>query len=187
MPSQTGSAAYLLADAEDARTALQVAAVANDGFTSLLERAQACYGWLRSRQTLRPAAIRLTPGTPHPEGHPVTTTFNLADTDEVTFSLTGLDAKNAEVPLPSGFTATWELADPDTSGAVLTPSADGSTAVLSSGVPDTNLMISVSVSVTNPDGSTTTMTGAEAVIVQATAATTVGLVPGTPQPEPSGG
>jgi hypothetical protein len=183
VPDPDGYAAYLLADAEDARTALQVAAVSKDGFTGLTDRAQACYGWLRSRETLRLAGVRLIPGTPYPEGHPVATTFDLNDTDEVPFSLTGLDAKLAPVPLPAGFSATWSLADPDASGAVLTPSADGATAVLGSGVPDTNLMVSVSVAITNPDGSTSTLTGAEAVIVQATAAATVGIVPGTPTPE----
>ena len=39
----------------------------------------------------------------------------------------------------------------------------------------------LSVVVTNPDGST--LNGAEAIIVQATAATTVGLVAGTPTAE----
>ena len=109
----------------------------------------------------------------------MTTIFNLDDTDEVTLTLTGLDAKGAVVPLPAGFTAAWTLADPDSSGAVLTPSEDTASAVLGAGTPDANVMVSVAV--TDPDG--TVLNGAEAFIVQPTAATTIGIVPGTPVPE----
>ena len=108
----------------------------------------------------------------------MTATFDLSDTDQVVFSLEGVDAKGASVPLDSGFTAVFSLADPDSSGAVLTDNGDG-TAIVAAGVPDANLMLSVVV--TNPDGST--LNGAEAIIVQATAATTVGLVAGTPTAE----
>lgn len=109
----------------------------------------------------------------------MTATMNLEDTQEVTFTLTGADLKGASVPLDSGYSATWTLNDPDASGAALVPSADTTSAVLSAGVPTANL--SVSVIVTNPDGSS--LDGAEAVIVQATAATTIALVPGTPSDE----
>jgi hypothetical protein len=64
---------------------------------------------------------------------------------------------------------------------VLTVSADTTTATVAAGVPDTNLMLSVVV--TNPDGST--LNGAEAIVVVATAATTVSLVAGTPSAEPA--
>lgn len=111
------------------------------------------------------------------------TVFNLADTDSVPFSLAGLDAKGASVPLPDGFSAAWSLADPDATGAVLTSSADNTTAVLSAGVPDSNLMVSVAVTITNPDGTTSVLNGAEAVVVTATEATTVGIVAGTPTAE----
>ena len=115
----------------------------------------------------------------------MTATFTLDDTDEVVFSLTGQDAKGAAVALPAGFTAAWTLADPDSTGAVLTPSADTTTATLAAGVPDSNLMVSVVVTYTDPvTGQPDTLNGAEAVIVQATAATTVGLVAGTPTAEP---
>ena len=83
------------------------------------------------------------------------------------------------MPLQAGYTAAWSLADPDSTGATLTPSADTTSATLGAGVPDSNLMVSVVV--TNPDGST--ISGAEAVVVQASEAVTVGLVPGTPTPE----
>jgi len=184
-PPQYGpDAAYLQADATDRRFAASLAAGMKDEFASWQERASHIYAWLRARPTVRPAAIRIIPGTPYPEGtSPVTTTFDLSDADEVEFTLTGLDVKNAPVPLPDGFTAAWTLTDPDSTGAVLTPSADNTTAVLSAGVPDSNLMVSVSVTVTSPDGSTTVMQGAEAVIVTASDAVTVGIVPGTPAPE----
>jgi hypothetical protein len=105
----------------------------------------------------------------------VTTTFDLSDTDAVTFTLTGLDAKGAPTAAPSD-TWTWALADPDTSGAVLAVSADTLSATVSAGVPDTNLLLTVT-------GATTALTGAEAIVVQATAAATVGLTAGTPVPE----
>jgi hypothetical protein len=141
--------------------------------------ADLAYRWLKGRDTLRPVTIEIVPGTPRPEGTTVTTVFNLNDTDEVTLTLTGLDAKGAPVPLPEGFTAAWTLADPDSSGAVLTPSADTSSAVLGAGTPDANVMVSVAV--TDPEGNV--LNGAEAFIIQPTAATTVGIVPGTPTPE----
>jgi hypothetical protein len=180
-------AAYLAADAEDARTAL------GDAMTLISRRgdleperdwlrlADLGYRFLRHRDSLRAIRVSLVPGTPYLEGtnNPMTTTFDLSDTDEVQFSLTGLDAKGASVPLDSGFTAAWTLADPDSTGAVLTVSADTTTAVVAAGVPDSNLLLSVTV--TNPDAST--LSGAEAIIVQATAATTVGLVAGTPSAE----
>ncbi len=68
---------------------------------------------------------------------------------------------------------------------MLTVSEDTLSAVVAAGVPDSNLMLSVSGTVTNPDGSTTAVTGAEAIIVTAGPAVTVGLVAGTPSPEPA--
>jgi len=191
-------AIYLAEDARDRRDALAAASLlATSGphrvpwdrseatFASdWLALADRAYRWLRNRASLVAVAVSIIPGTPYPEGTtPVTTTFNLADTDEVVFSLTGLDAKGATVPLPPGFSAAWSLADPDSTGAVLTPSADNTTAALSAGVPDSNLMVSTVVTITSADGSTTTLNGAEAVVVQAGDAVTVGIVPGTPTPE----
>ena len=109
----------------------------------------------------------------------MTATINLEDTQEIPFTLQGQDAKGADVALDAGFTAAWTLTDPDNSGAVLTPSADTTSAVLAAGTPTPNILVSVTV--TDPDGST--LQGAEAVIVQATAATTVSLVAGTPAAE----
>ena len=183
-------AAYLAEDAEDCRHALAAAVdlasrrgdigLHHDKEPHWLHLAEDAYRFLRSRDSLRAIRVSIVPGTPYLEGtSPMTTTFNLDDTDEVVFSLTGLDAKGASVALDSGFTAAWTLADPDSTGAVLTVSDDTTTATVAAGVPDSNLLLSVVV--TNPDAST--LSGAEAIIVQATAATTVGLVAGTPTAE----
>jgi hypothetical protein len=182
----------LLADALDARAALVAATVLHEprsswqpaDITRFTAVASGAYRWLRSRGTLRVTSIQIVPGTPHPEGAPVATVFDLSDADEVTFTLTGKDAAGASVPLPDGFSAAWTLADPDATGAVLTPSADNSSSTLGSGVPDSNLLVSVAVTITNADGSTSVLNGAEAVIVQAGDAVTVGIVPGTPTPKP---
>jgi hypothetical protein len=179
--------AFLAEDAADRRAALaasvELSCRRRDDDDRWLDLADTAYRWLRDRDTLHPVSVAVTPGTPYPEGTGMTATFDLSDTSQVEFSLTGLDAKGASVPLPAGFAATWALADPDASGAVLTPSADGTTAVLAAGVPDVNLLVSVSVAFANPDGSTATLTGAEAVVVTAGPAATVGLVAGTPVPE----
>jgi hypothetical protein len=177
--------AYLAADAEDRRAALNAATalLAARGDLSppeWLTHATIAYRWLRSRDSLTAIRVSIVPGTPYLEGtQPMTATFSLDDTDQVVFTLTGQDAKGADVPLDAGYTAAWSLADPDSSGAVLTVSDDTTSATVAAGVPDTNLMLSVVV--TNPDSST--LNGAEAIIVLATAATTVGLVAGTPAPE----
>lgn len=175
---------YFTEDARDRRAALQFAQALVYGGADREQvwlAADFAYRWLKRRDSLHAVAITITPGTPRKEGTDMTATFNLEDTQEVVFSLTGQDAKGASVPLDSGFTAAWSLADPDSSGAVLTVSADTTTATVAAGVPDTNLMLSVVV--TNPDSST--LSGAEAIIVLATAATTVGLVAGTPSDEPA--
>ena len=177
---------YLAEDARDRRAALafaQAFVYANPQRDQFYwpPLADEAYHWLQRRDSLHAVSLEIIAGTPRKEGSVMATTFDLSDTDEVTFSLTGLDAKGASVPLDSGFTAAWSLADPDSTGAVLTVSADTTTATVAAGVPDSNLMLSVVV--TNPDGST--ISGAEAIIVQATAATTVGLIPGTPTAEPA--
>jgi hypothetical protein len=181
-------AAYLYADAADAHAALTAATAIVTGSVlpphDLPRLADIAYRWLRSRDSLLPVSVQIIPGIPYPEeGAPMTMSFTLDDTDEVVFSLTGQDAKGAAVALPAGSAAAWTLDDPAASGAVLTDNADG-TATLAAGVPDANLMVNVTVTITNADGSTSTLQGAEAVIVQATAATTVGIVAGTPSAEP---
>jgi len=185
VPPGTPDQEYLLADALDARAALAAAATvvaAMEGRTpqKLREMAEVGYRWLKQRDSLRVISISLVPGTPRKEGTPVTTTFNLDDTDQVPFTLMGADAKGAQVPLPGGVTAAWSLADPDSSGATLTVAPDTLSAVVAGGVPDTNLMLTTAV--TMPDG-VTVLNGAEAIVVQATAAQTISLVPGTPTPE----
>lgn len=195
----TDEQAWLEADAADRRAALHeaamiVAARDSSGYRigkddrfgredrpDWIHLARDGYRFLRSRDSLRAVSVQIIPGIPHLEGTEPMTPYVLDDTDEVTFTLTGLDAKGAQVPLPDGYTAAWSLADPDASGATLTVSDDTTSAVLSGGVPDTNLMISTVV--TNPDSSV--INGAEAVVVQQTAAVTVGLVAGTPEPEGS--
>jgi hypothetical protein len=174
--------AYLAADAEDARAALRAAVdllggglIADRGWRSLAEDA---YRFLRSRDSLRAIRLQLLPGTPYMEGStPVTATIDLSDTDELPFTLTGLDAKDAQVAAPAD-TWNWVLSDPDNSGATLTVSADTTSATVAAGTPTANLSLSVT-------GANTGLQGAEAIIVQATAATTIGLVAGTPEPEPA--
>jgi hypothetical protein len=186
--------AYLLADAQDRRAALAAAVdlasrrgdigFHHDADPHWLHLADSAYRWLRSRDTLRMTRVSIMPGTPYPKGTtPMATSYNLLDSDSVPFTLTGLDADDQPVPLPDGYSATWSLADPDNTGAVLTPSADNTSAVLSAGVPDSNLMVSVTVTVTNPDGSTSTYQGAEAVIVTTGPLSAIGIVPGTPAPK----
>jgi hypothetical protein len=194
----TEDAAYLAADAADRRAALAAAVDLashredvhvrdgrnEDGDAQYvppehvywLSLADSAYRWLRNRNTLHAVRVQLVPGTPHLEGSsPMTATIDLSDTDEQPFTLTGLDAKAAQVPAPTD-TWAWTLNDPDESGAVLTVSADTLSATVAAGTPTPNLSLSVT-------GQSTALTGAEAIIVQATAATTIGLVAGTPAAE----
>jgi len=185
---------YMIADQADRQFALNQATAVFAGGSwpreednpgrALLEHATAAYRWLRHRDSLVPVALTIVPGIPQPEGSaPMATVISLDDTQEVSFTLSGSDAKGSSVPLDAGYTAAWALADPDASGAVLTPSADGTSATVAAGTPTDNL--SLSVTVTNPDASV--LTGVEAVQVVATAATSVSLVEGTPSPEPAAG
>jgi hypothetical protein len=180
--------AFLAADAADRRAALaaavDLASHREDVHVSDGERhpfhwlslADSAYQWLRDRTTLHAVSVAIVPGKPYPEGSsPMTATIDLSDTDELPFTLTGLDAKDASVPAPTD-TWSWTLNDPDSSGAVLTVSADTLSATVAAGTPTPNLSVSVA-------GASTGLTGAEAIIVQATAATTVGLVAGTPVAE----
>lgn len=152
---------------------------ADDPADVLLEFASRAYRWLRHRDSLLAVALDIVPGTPQLEGTPVATVVSLEDTQEVSFSLSGTDAKGASVPLDAGYSAAWSLSDPDGSGATATPSADTTSCVVAAGTPTDNL--SLSVTVTNPDGST--LTGVEAIQVVATAATAVVLTAGTPTAE----
>lgn len=172
----------LTEDAEDRRAALAAATALLAGAHPAEVRgdviivADHAYRWLRARDTLRPAAIQIIAGTPYNEGSsPVTATINLDDTAQVDFSLGGTDAKGAEVGAPSD-TWTWTLTDPDSSGASVTPSADTTSATVAAGTPTANLLLSVA-------GQNSGLQGAEAIIVQATAATTISLTAGTPTAE----
>lgn len=174
----------LAEDAADRRAALS-AAVTLLGQIELIRRgelvtlADHAYRWLRSRDTLRATSIQLIPGKPYLEGTtPMTATINLDDTAQVGFTLGGEDAKGVEVGAPAD-TWAWTLNDPDASGAVLTVSADTLSATVAAGTPTSNLSLSVA-------GANTGLTGAEAIVVQATAATTISLVAGTPTAESDG-
>jgi hypothetical protein len=178
--------AYLAEDAIDRRTALECSTAlaaahhtrgdrpASD--THWLNLAEHAYCWLRNRRTLRAVRLDLNPGIPYPEGSiPVTATIDLSDTSNLPFTLSGADAKGAQVDAPAD-TYEWTLTDPDASGATLTVADDTMSATVAAGTPTANLAVSVA-------GSTSGLQGAEAIIVQATAATTISLVPGTPTPE----
>lgn len=190
-PEQPAAVAVALADydelAEDAadRRAALSAAVTLLGQIELIRRAELvtladhAYRWLRSRDTLRATSIQLIPGKPFTEGTiSMTATINLDDTAVLPFSLGGEDAKGVEVGAPADNWA-WTLNDPDASGAVLTVSADTLSATVAAGTPTSNLNLSVA-------GANTGLTGAEAIVVLATAATTISLVAGTPAAESDG-
>ena len=178
---------YLAADAEDRRAALSAAVqLAADGSLTWpghgspawLDAADRAYTWLRQRDSLKPAAVTIVPGQPHKEGTiPVTTTFDLSDTDEVTFTLSAQDAKGSSVPMPAD-TWQWALADPDGTGSTLTVSADTLSATVAAGTPDTTGTLTLTVT-----GQSSGLNGAEAILVQASAAATIGLVAGTPVAE----
>lgn len=189
--------AFLAADAADRRAALaaavDLASHREDVHVSAGERqpwpvhwlslAGEAYQWLRERDSLRIASIQIVPGIPYPEGtQPMTATFDLTATDEDVFTLTAADANGNPVPLPAGYTASWTLSDPSSTGAVLTPSAD-TTSVTLAPVAVGTLTINTTVTVTNSNGSTSTYEGAEAVIVSAGPIDTIAIVPGTPTPE----
>jgi len=143
-----------------------------------LRLADNAYRWLRCRDSLKAVSLVLMPGVPYPEGTiPMGTTFDLSDTDEVVFTLGGADAKGANVPAPAD-TWTWALADPDGTASVLTVSADTTTATVAAGTPDTTGTLTLTVT-----GQNSGLTGAEAILVVASAATAVELVPGTPSAE----
>ncbi len=178
-------AAYLAEDARDRRAALAFAqsfvyvSPARDQF-EWPPLADEAYRWLQQRDSLRAASISLIAGTPIPEGEiPVTATIDLSDIDEVTFTLSAVDAKGAEVPVPSD-TWNWALADPDGTGSTLTVSADTLSATVAAGTPDTTGTLTLTVT-----GASTGLTGAEAILVVASAAATIGLVAGTPTAEPA--
>ena len=185
-------AAYLDADADDRRAALKAATAIIQAAApqfwgegpgmppadAWLEHADHAYRWLRRRDSLKAAALVIIPGLPYPEGTPMGTTFDLSDTQEAVFSLGAVDAKNAPVPAPTD-TWTWLLADPDNTGSVLTVSADTTTATVAAGNPDTTGTLTLTVS-----GATSGLTGAEAILVVASAATAITIEAGTPVAEP---
>jgi len=172
---------YRAADATDRRHALSVAASLRQwepGDENWLRAAENAYRWLRQRDSLRAVAVVLCPGTPQPEGtDPMATIFDLSDTDQVTFTIGGLDAKGAPVAAPAD-TWAWNLQDPDSTGAVLTVSDDTLSATVAAGTPDTTGTLLLTIT-----GATTGLTGAEAILVQPSAVETIALVPGTPSPE----
>jgi hypothetical protein len=181
--------AYLQADAEDRRTALaravELASKRGDvglhgseaGGVHWLRLADDAYYWLRNRVSLRASTITLDPGTPVKEGTSMTATIDLSDVDQVTFTLSAADAKGASVPVPTD-TWSWSLSDPDGTDSVLTVSADTLSAVVAAGTPDTTGTLTLTVT-----GQNTGLTGAEAILVVASAASVIGLEAGTPVAE----
>ena len=174
--------AYLAADAEDRRHALAAAADLASrrgdlGPHEWRDVANAAYRWLRDRDSLHASSIQLVPGTPEKEGTAVTATIDLSDIDEVVFTLSAADAKGASVPVPTD-TWSWTLADPDATGSTLTVSTDTLSATVAAGSPDTTGTLTLTVT-----GQTTGLTGAEAILVVASAASVIGLVAGTPTAE----
>jgi hypothetical protein len=182
------SSPELAADAADRRAALEAATylagqrhtdwpmeLADRHREAWLDYAEAAYQWLRDRPTLRAVYITLNPLNIRTEGTNVTTSLNLQDDQELTFSLSGADDKGVEVPAPSD---TWTWTSDDTAQAivVLTVSADTTTATVAAVAPGT-ATISVA-------GQNTGLQGAEAVVVTAGPAVTIDLVAGTPSTEP---
>lgn len=178
---------FLEQDAQDRRHALSIATQLiisssqgppwqrRDNGADWLSVAGRAYTWLRQRPSVpQPVAITLTAG-PITQENSVTTSMNLADNDQVNFTITGTDAKGAPVTAPTD-TWAWTLTDPDTSGAVLTVSTDTMNATVAAGTPTANLSLSVT-------GANTGLQGAEAIIVTAGPAETIALVPGTPSAE----
>ena len=177
------------ADAQDRRAALD-AAVRTAGYGScddqrcgtdnvrhILHVADDFYRWLGRRDTLRAVALTLTPGTPHPEGtNPMDTTFTLPDSDEVVFTVGGVDAKGAAVAAPED-TWSYSLSDPDSSGAVATPSGDTLSCVVAAGNPTPNLALTAS-------GANSGLVATVAIDVTAGPPAGITLVPGTPSAEP---
>jgi len=188
-----GRETYMAEDADDRRAALAAAVImagrrlevsVADGFIATgqphwLNLATSAYRWLRQRDSLKAVSLVLVPGTPYPEGStPMGTTFDLSDTDSVVFTLGGVDAKGAAVPAPAD-TWTWTLDDPDSTGSVLTVSPDTTSATVAAGTPDTTGTLTLNVS-----GATSGLVGAESILVVASAATAISIVPGAPSPEP---
>jgi hypothetical protein len=144
---------------------------------SVIAAASEFYAWLRRRDTLRATSLVLTAGIPFTEGTtPMAATFTMPDSDEVVFTLSGLDAKGVDVPAPSD-TWNYTLADPDNSGAVLTVAGDTLSATVAAGTPTANLVLSAA-------GAGTGLQAQCAITVEAGAATGIDLVPGTPSAEP---
>lgn len=180
--------AYFIEDATDRRVALsaatEIVAAKEDfgvaaGEKSWLLIAEQGYQFLRSRDSLRAVALRLIAGTPSPEGEApmAPAVIDLSDINELPFTLGGTDAKGAAVSAPAD-TWTWTLADPDNTGATLTVSADTTSATVAAGNPDSTGTLTLNVT-----GQNTGLTGAQAILVVASAATAIDLVAGTPTPE----
>ena len=167
-------------DAEDRRAALRCAVdlaleSGNHSGVRITADANYFYAWLRWRDTMRAVSIVLQPGTSSQEGtSAMATTFEMADNDQVTFTLDGKDAKGADVPSPSD-SLNWSLADPDGSGAVLTVSGDTLSAVVAAGTATANLVLSAA-------GQSSGLSGQCAITITAGPAVAVDLVPGTPTP-----
>ena len=101
-------------------------------------------------------------------------TLQLTDVQHDALTLTAADAAGNPVALPAG-SVTWGASDPTI--LAVTPSADGMSADVAAQGPLGTAQVTVSVAI----DATTTLTGSLDVVVVASAAATIQIVPGTPQ------
>ncbi|HXJ25633.1 MAG TPA: hypothetical protein VNH17_08030 [Streptosporangiaceae bacterium] len=174
----------LAQDAEDRRAAL-AAAVSLAGINEytmqhVIAPASLIYAWLRRRDTLRAFYVFIVPltrGTAFTEGNtPMDTTYSGSNDGDIVFTLSGVDSRNSQVPVPSD-TWSWSLADPDSSGAVLNVAADALSVTVTPGTPTSSLVLSVA-------GASTGDQAQCAITITAGAAVGVEIVPPAPAPLP---
>jgi hypothetical protein len=172
-------AGWLADDAADRRTALADATTMTthfpgrrpneppaDEWFALADRA---YHWLRNRESLRPASLKIAAGVPSTQAKETTMALELDMTDvqSDTFTVSALDSKGFAVP---DGPYTWAESS---AGAVITivPAADGSSVVATAVAPG-----SATLTVTDPGG----LTGSELVVVTPGPVASIGIEAGTP-------
>jgi hypothetical protein len=169
---------WLAADAADRLAALAAATqiataparrrtadITGKGWLALADSA---YAWLRARDSLRPASLILTAGTPADQMEKtMALTLDMTDVQSDTFTVSALDSKGFAVP-DGPFTWTE-----DSAGAVITlaPSADGSSVVATAVAPG-----QATLTAADPTG----LTGSELVVVTPGPVASIGIVAGTP-------
>jgi hypothetical protein len=149
--------------------------------------------WLRPRRKI---AFRLGPVSDRPLTNPiqgsafmakkltaaVVSDFVLTDIQQASVALTETDAAGNPVgALPSGSTVTWSVSDNTVLTA--TPDPTGLTAIVASTgkltVPGSPVQLNVAVTL---PGATSPITGSLPIDVVASAAVSIGIVPGAPTP-----